>query len=81
MHEKAITEKLIEDILLNVKDSTFTAIKRVVVDVGTLTSYESTPIRHYFNLLKVDHELLKDAEIRVSMVDGEEIMLRELEVE
>ena len=81
MHEKAITEKLIADILEQIGGATFKAVRRVVVDVGDLTSYESSPMRYYFNLLKIEHDILKDAELRVSMVDGEEIMLRELEVE
>lgn len=81
MHELAITKQLVADILAQLPSSSQKIVRTVSVEVGELTSYKSAPIKYYFDLLKREHDALKEAQLYVCMVAGENIILKALEVE
>ena len=65
MHELSITQELIRKIL---KESKYP--KKVVIELGDLTSYKKEPLLFYFDALKKDEERLKDAKIQIIQVPG-----------
>ncbi len=63
MHEFAITEELIKLILEESKKNNVKTVLRVKVVLGKLTGFVASSIKYYFDILKTDYEVLKEAEI------------------
>ena len=80
MHELAITKQVIQDIMDVVKEKKIEKVKRVVVEVGKLTTYKVEPIKYYFNQLRKEHPQLKKTIFEGRNVAGEETILKEIEV-
>jgi len=81
MHEANVTQALIQSVLAACEENQVKLVKEVVVDIGTFASFEKEPITYYFDLMKKDHEQLNSTTITVNMVDGEQIMLKNIEVD
>jgi len=80
MHELAITKQVITDIMNLVKEKKILKVKRVVVEVGKKTSYKVEPIKYYFNSLRKDYPELKKTIFEGRNVEGNETILKEIEV-
>jgi hydrogenase nickel incorporation protein HypA/HybF len=65
MHELAITKTLIDMILRESKRP-----KKVIVELGMLTSYKKEPIEFYFDILKKEYPALKSTELIIVPVPG-----------
>ena len=65
MHELLVTQSIVTEILKKTKKP-----KRIVVDIGTLTTYKKEPILMYFEVLKEDVPEIKNAVLEVNEVRG-----------
>lgn len=58
MHELAVTKDLVNLILQN-----STHPKKVVVELGAMTTYKSEPIRYYFDIIRQEYPSLSDVKL------------------
>lgn len=75
MHEYAITKELLRLARETAEKNHLSSVKKIVLSLGALTSYEEAPIRHYFEELKIGGNYLKEAELIVEHSDGNDIKL------
>lgn len=70
MHEHSITNEIVHQIVHACEDNSITSPKRIVVELGTLTTFKKEPLLHYFKAHKKEIALLKDAELEVLEIRG-----------
>jgi len=81
MHEFVVTKELVDAALEACRTNEAKRLRRVIVQVGTYTSFREEPIQYYFNLMKKDIAELANAELVVNMVAGADAILKEIEVD
>ena len=70
MHELGIINQLIRSITEEAKKNKIKKIKKVVIELGSLTSYKKEPISFYFDSLKLDHNLIKESVLTIKEING-----------
>ena len=75
MHELAVTKGIIRDLLEAGKEHNIIP-KEIYIEVGNLTTYKENPIEYYFGLLKKDHKILKNAKLKINIVEGNDVIIK-----
>lgn len=70
MHEYAVTQELIHLITQECERSRIVKPTKVILQVGSLSSYQAEPIRFYFDLLKAESPPLSSAELEIEEVQA-----------
>ncbi|MFC2163042.1 hydrogenase maturation nickel metallochaperone HypA [Candidatus Altiarchaeota archaeon] len=70
MHELGATRTLIGVILDTCRAKGISDPSSFIVRVGQLTSYSSESLIFYFDILKKEHNVLKDTTLEVRVIDG-----------
>ena len=70
MHELAVTQSLIQSVLTECKKNNIKDIKKIIVELGSLTSYVDESIQFYFNLLKKDIQIIKNSSLEIHVEQG-----------
>ena len=69
MHELAITKNLIETIISECNEQKIIP-RKIITDLGALTSYKKEPIMFYYDILKKEKKLLFDAKLEINFIKG-----------
>ena len=80
MHEAVITRSLINTVLGECEARRIREVRLITVEVGFATSFQKNPIEYYFEFFKKEHLPLASAILHVNMVPGDQIKLRDIEV-
>ncbi|MBN2053022.1 hydrogenase maturation nickel metallochaperone HypA [Candidatus Woesearchaeota archaeon] len=70
MHEHGITDEVVHQILHACEDENITNPKKIVVELGMLTTYKKEPIMMYFEAHKKEIGLLKNAKLEIIEIPG-----------
>ena len=70
MHELAVTQSLINSVIEECKKNDIKNLKKIVVDLGFFTSYVKDSVLFYFDLLKVNFEILTNVELDINEIKG-----------
>jgi hydrogenase nickel incorporation protein HypA/HybF len=70
MHELSATNHLIELISNECQINKIKSPKKIIVELGMLTTYKKDPILFYFDLIKKDIKLLKNSKLVIKEVKG-----------
>ena len=68
VHELGVTKELVTMVLAECERNKVSGLSKVVLELGALTTYTSESVRFYFDMLKQDHPVLKNAELEVREV-------------
>ena len=79
MHEHKITNEVVHQIVHACEDRNIKP-KRIVVELGNLTTYKKDPVLFYFESAKKELDILSDAELEIIEVPGK-ILCNECEKE
>ncbi len=79
MHELAVTEEIIRIIEAECKERKVTP-KKIILELGDFTSYKKWPLKYYYDLLKRDSAIIKDTELVVNEVRGQDLKIKEIVV-
>jgi len=69
MHEHSITKNIVVMVVKECQKNNLRP-KKVVVELGSLTTYKKEPIMFYFEALKKDFDVLEDAKLEINEVKG-----------
>ena len=77
MHELGITGeiiKIIED------ESRANGIRpsKVILELGADSSYKEEPLKYYYDILKKESDIVDSSELKVEIVDGQDLRLKEM---
>lgn len=81
MHEAAITRSLISTVMGECERRELKRVTRVDVEVGFATTFVKEPLEYYFDFFKKEHAALSEATLRVTMLPGNQINLKSIEVD
>lgn len=70
MHEHAITNAVVHQIIHACEDSKMSNPKRIVVELGELTTYKKESVLFYFESIKQKIPLLNDADLVILEISG-----------
>ena len=70
MHEHGITNEVVHQIVHACEDKGITCPKKIIVELGLLTTYKKDPVLFYFEAHKKNISLLKDATLEIIEVQG-----------
>ena len=70
MHELGVTQSLIDVVKYECEKNNIVNPKRVVVELGSLTSFKKDPILFYFDILKEENPLICDTELVINEIEG-----------
>ncbi len=70
MHELGVTRMIIAELAAVAKEEGFARITAATILLGTLTTFKKEPILHYFEILKEESGLLRDARLAIAEVAG-----------
>jgi len=70
MHELAVTQEIVKTLIEECKKNNIRILKKATIIVGSFTTYKKHPIEYYFEMLKKEHELLKNSELEVEEVQA-----------
>lgn len=70
MHEHGITNAVVHQIIHACEDSGMTNPRRIVVELGELTTYKKESVLFYFESIKKDYPILSDAELDIVEIPG-----------
>jgi len=70
MHELAVTQSLINSVIEECKNRNITNLEKIIVELGSLTSYVSDSVLFYYDLLKEPFELLHDVPLEIIEIKG-----------
>jgi len=70
MHEHNITNEVVHQILHECEDRGITKPKQIVVELGTLTGYKKESVLFYFDSIKKEEPLLKNAKLHIVEIPG-----------
>lgn len=70
MHELAITKEIVRIILKECKINKIKAPKKITLDMGSLTTYKSGPLKFYFDALKSENMIISVSELAIRVVKG-----------
>lgn len=65
MHELAVTQSLINSVIEECKKRDIKDLEKIVVELGSLTSYVSDSVLFYYDLLKKPFALLHDVPLEI----------------
>ena len=69
MHELSVTKSLIDIIDSECRENRITP-KKIIAELGTLTSFKPDPIIFYYDILKKENSLLRDSILVIESVQG-----------
>lgn len=70
MHELGVTRTIVAELAAAAQEEGFTRITAATIQLGTLTTFKKEPILHYFEILKEESALLRDARLAVEEIAG-----------
>ncbi len=70
MHEHTITNAVVHQILHACEDSGMSNPKKIVVELGELTSYKKESVLFYFDSIRKNHSILDKAQLDIIEVSG-----------
>ena len=79
MHELAITKEIVELILEECKRRKIKSVKNIKIEIGNMTTYKKNPILHYFEIIKKENQVTKNANLKVKEIKGEDLIIKSFE--
>ena len=70
MHEHSITNQVVHQILHACEDAGMGNAKKISVELGLLTGYKADSVLFYFDSIKKDWNIIKDAELNIIEIPG-----------
>ena len=70
MHEYGITNEVVHRILHECEDKDIKQPKKILVELGELTSYKKESVLFYFENFKKENEILRNATLEIKMIKG-----------
>ncbi len=77
MHELSITRQLIEMITKEC-ESKIKKVKAITAELGQLTSYKKEPVLFYFDALKKDSPLVRNAKLLINETEGKDFIIKKI---
>jgi len=71
MHELHITKQVIDSIIAECRKNKITEPRKILVELGALTTYKKDHMKTNFDLLKHEVQMLRNAELVVNELQGE----------
>ncbi|PLW79307.1 hypothetical protein C0585_08510 [Candidatus Woesearchaeota archaeon] len=70
MHEHGITNEVVHQIIHACEDEGIEKPKKIIVELGELTSYKADPVLFYFESFKKTYPLLENSELEIKEIKG-----------
>lgn len=70
MHEYGITNEVVHQVLHACEDRGIKKAKKIIVEIGELTTYKKDSVLFYFESFKKNNPLLSKAKLEIKMIKG-----------